>query len=84
QEDMQALHAWSQMNFYKTKPVIDGKVPKNDFGNIDLYIPLMLPEGSVHMNRRAIPIIEGIVVAEENKIIIVEGYLEAENDAEEK
>ncbi|KAG1837535.1 hypothetical protein C8R48DRAFT_680288 [Suillus tomentosus] len=78
---MQALHAWSQTNFYKTKP---GKVPKNNFGNINLYIPLMLPEGSVHMNRRAIPIIEGIVVAEENKIIIVEGYLEAKNDAEEK
>ncbi|KAG1763604.1 hypothetical protein EDD22DRAFT_1022198, partial [Suillus occidentalis] len=110
QEDMQGLYARSQTELYKPKPVIDGKVPKNDFGNIDLYVPSMLPEGSVHIpfkgvakvakrlgfdyaeavtcfefrNRRAIPIIEGIVVAEENEVIIVEAYLEAENDAEEK
>ncbi|KAG1735235.1 hypothetical protein EDB19DRAFT_1725199 [Suillus lakei] len=110
QEDMQGLYARSQTELYKPKPVVDGKVPKNDFGNIDLYVPSMLPEGSVHIpfkgvakvakrlgfdyaeavtgfefrNRRAIPIIEGIVVAEENEAIIVEAYLESENDAEEK
>ncbi|KAG1860121.1 hypothetical protein DFJ58DRAFT_779513 [Suillus subalutaceus] len=110
QEDMQGLYARSQTELYKPDPVIDGKVPKNDFGNIDLYVPSMLPEGSIHIpfkgvakvakrlgfdyaeavtgfefrNRRAIPIIEGIVVAEENEAIIVEAYLEAENDAEEK
>ncbi|KAG1863930.1 hypothetical protein C8R48DRAFT_707293 [Suillus tomentosus] len=110
QEDMQGLYAKSQTELYKPQPVIDGKVPKNDFGNIDLYVPSMLPEGSIHIpfkgiakvakrlgfdyaeavtgfefrNRRAIPIIEGIVVAEENETIIVEAYLEAENDAEEK
>ncbi|KAG2106579.1 uncharacterized protein F5147DRAFT_700477 [Suillus discolor] len=110
QEDMQGLYARSQTELYKPQPVIDGKVPKNDFGNIDLYVPSMLPEGSIHIpfkgiakvakrlgfdyaeavtgfefrNQRAIPIIEGIVVAEENETIIVEAYLEAENDAEEK
>ncbi|KAG1728498.1 Rad4-domain-containing protein [Suillus paluster] len=110
QEDMQGLYARSQTELYQPKPVVDGKVPKNDFGNIDLYVPSMLPEGSVHIpfkgvakvakrlgfdyaeavtgfefrKRRAIPIIEGIVVAEENETIIVEAYLEAENDAEEK
>lgn len=110
QEDMQGLYAKSQTELYKPKPVVDGKVPKNDFGNIDLYVPSMLPEGSIHIpfkgvakvakrlgfdyaeavtgfefrNRRAIPIIEGIVVAEENEVVIVEAYLEAENDAEEK
>ncbi|KAG2121095.1 Rad4-domain-containing protein [Suillus clintonianus] len=110
QEDMQGLYARSQTELYMPKPVVDGKVPKNDFGNIDLYVPSMLPEGSVHIpfkgvakvakrlgfdyaeavtgfefrNRRAIPIIEGIVVAEENETIIVEAFLEAENDAEEK
>ncbi|KAG0698293.1 Rad4-domain-containing protein [Suillus ampliporus] len=110
QEDMQGLYARSQTELYKPKPVVDGKVPKNDFGNIDLYVPSMLPEGSVHIpfkgvakvakrlgfdyaeavtgfefrKQRANPIIEGIVVAEENETIIVEAYLEAENDAEEK
>lgn len=26
-----------------------GKVPKNSFGNIDLFVPSMLPEGAVHL-----------------------------------
>lgn len=26
-----------------------GRVPKNDFGNIDLYVPSMLPQGAVHL-----------------------------------
>ncbi len=26
-----------------------GKVPKNDFGNLDLYVPSMLPAGAVHI-----------------------------------
>ncbi|KAF9013151.1 hypothetical protein BDQ17DRAFT_1342855 [Cyathus striatus] len=30
-------------------PVLDGKVPKNSFGNIDLYVPSMLPKGGVHV-----------------------------------
>ena len=29
--------------------LLQGKVPKNDFGNIDLYVPSMLPEGGVHI-----------------------------------
>jgi xeroderma pigmentosum group C-complementing protein len=28
---------------------IQGKVPKNDFGNIDLYVDTMLPSGAVHI-----------------------------------
>lgn len=28
---------------------IQGIVPKNDFGNIDLYTPSMLPAGAVHI-----------------------------------
>ena len=26
-----------------------GRIPKNDFGNIDLYVPSMLPQGAVHL-----------------------------------
>lgn len=26
-----------------------GKVPKNNFGNIDLFVPSMLPAGAVHL-----------------------------------
>ncbi|OJA20205.1 hypothetical protein AZE42_04620 [Rhizopogon vesiculosus] len=110
EEDLQGLYARSQTELYTPKPVVDGKIPKNDFGNIDLYVPSMLPAGSVHIpfkgvakvakrlgfdyaeavtgfefrKRRANPVIEGIVVAEENETVIIEAYLEAENDAEEK
>ncbi|KII60899.1 DNA repair protein complementing XP-C cell [Thelohanellus kitauei] len=29
--------------------VMDDKIPKNEFGNIELYKPWMLPKGSVHI-----------------------------------
>ncbi|EIN13025.1 Rad4-domain-containing protein [Punctularia strigosozonata HHB-11173 SS5] len=45
----QGLYARSQTELYRPEPVIDGIIPKNDFGNIDLYVPSMLPEGAVHV-----------------------------------
>ncbi|KAF8120653.1 hypothetical protein EV363DRAFT_1458950 [Boletus edulis] len=48
-EVMQGLYAFSQTDVYKPDPIKDGKIPKNDFGNIDLYVPSMLPEGAVHI-----------------------------------
>jgi xeroderma pigmentosum group C-complementing protein len=29
--------------------VPQGKIPKNGFGNIDLFTPTMLPPGAVHL-----------------------------------
>ncbi|KAH9936108.1 uncharacterized protein B0H18DRAFT_1113556 [Fomitopsis serialis] len=46
---MQGLYAERQTELYRPDPVIDGRVPKNDFGNIDLYVPTMLPAGAVHI-----------------------------------
>ncbi|EPQ51119.1 Rad4-domain-containing protein [Gloeophyllum trabeum ATCC 11539] len=46
---MQGLYAEFQTEVYKPPPVVNGKIPKNDFGNIDLYVPSMLPEGAVHV-----------------------------------
>ncbi|KAJ3340432.1 hypothetical protein HDU93_007039 [Gonapodya sp. JEL0774] len=34
---------------YVPPPVIDGVVPRNSFGNIDLYKPSMLPHGAQHI-----------------------------------
>ncbi|KAK0487733.1 hypothetical protein IW261DRAFT_1558782 [Armillaria novae-zelandiae] len=48
-EVMHGLYARSQTELYVPRPVVDGKVPKNDFGNIDLYVPTMLPRGAVHV-----------------------------------
>ena len=30
---------------------LQGVIPKNDFGNIDLYVPTMLPHGAAHIPR---------------------------------
>ncbi|KAF8157998.1 hypothetical protein B0H34DRAFT_707119 [Crassisporium funariophilum] len=48
-EAMQGLYAFSQTEPYVPDPVVNGKVPKNNFGNIDLYVPSMLPRGAVHI-----------------------------------
>ncbi|KAF9485754.1 Rad4-domain-containing protein [Pholiota conissans] len=48
-EIMQGLYAYSQTEPYVPEPVVNGKVPKNSFGNIDLYVPSMLPKGAVHI-----------------------------------
>ena len=37
------------LQVYTPPPVVDGKVTKNDYGNIELYKPSMLPEGAVHL-----------------------------------
>ncbi|TEA07944.1 DNA repair protein RAD4 [Colletotrichum sidae] len=34
---------------YRAPPVIDGRVPKNKFGNIEVFVASMVPEGGVHI-----------------------------------
>ncbi|KAF1984941.1 Rad4-domain-containing protein [Aulographum hederae CBS 113979] len=43
------LYASFQTVTYKPPPVVNGKVPKNKFGNIDPRIPWMIPVGAVHI-----------------------------------
>ncbi|KAL2759474.1 hypothetical protein ACRALDRAFT_1074246 [Sodiomyces alcalophilus JCM 7366] len=43
------LFTMEQTDLYKAPPIKDGRVPKNRFGNIDLYVPSMVPEGGVHI-----------------------------------
>ncbi|KAK5652769.1 hypothetical protein OQA88_9624 [Cercophora sp. LCS_1] len=38
-----------QTDLYKPPPVVGGKVPRNRFGNIDVYVPSMVPEGGAHV-----------------------------------
>lgn len=44
------LYTLDQTELYEPAPVRDGKVPKNKFGNIDVYVPSMVPRGGVHIN----------------------------------
>ncbi|KAJ3855560.1 hypothetical protein EV368DRAFT_79526 [Lentinula lateritia] len=48
-EIMQGLYARNQTELYVPDPVVDGIIPKNQFGNIDLYVNTMLPRGAVHI-----------------------------------
>lgn len=49
-EDAQtALYALYQTDLYIPEPVVDGRIPKNAFGNLDVYVPSMVPPGAVHI-----------------------------------
>ncbi|KAL1847022.1 hypothetical protein Plec18170_008793 [Paecilomyces lecythidis] len=43
------LYAESQTELYTPPPVIKGKVPRNAYGNIDIYVPSMVPAGGFHL-----------------------------------
>lgn len=38
-----------QTDAYEPAAVVDGAVPKNKFGNIDVYVPSMVPRGGAHV-----------------------------------
>jgi xeroderma pigmentosum group C-complementing protein len=43
------LYAFSQTETYEPPPIIKGKVPKNAYGNLDIYVPGMIPSGGFHL-----------------------------------
>ncbi|GKT65864.1 Rad4 transglutaminase-like domain-containing protein [Colletotrichum tofieldiae] len=38
-----------QTEVYRAPSVVNGRVPKNKFGNIDIYVASMVPKGGVHI-----------------------------------
>lgn len=43
------IYTTEQTELYEPPPVRNGRVPKNKFGNIDAYVPSMIPRGAVHI-----------------------------------
>ncbi|ESZ92525.1 nitrilase [Sclerotinia borealis F-4128] len=43
------LYTESQTEFFIPPPIVNGRVPKNSFGNIDIYVPSMIPKGGIHI-----------------------------------
>lgn len=43
-----ALYAFSQTSLYTPPPVVNGRIPKNAYGNLDVYVPSMVPPGGYH------------------------------------
>ncbi|KAJ5513462.1 Rad4 beta-hairpin domain 1 [Penicillium fimorum] len=45
------LYAEFQTDIYVPPPVVGGRIPKNTYGNLDVYVPSMVPPGGVHIRR---------------------------------
>ncbi|TPX14642.1 uncharacterized protein E0L32_005334 [Thyridium curvatum] len=43
------LFTTEQTELYRAPPVAGGRVPKNKFGNLDVYVPSMVPEGGAYL-----------------------------------
>ncbi len=46
---LQALYSFEQTDWIIPAPIRDGVIPKNTYGNIDLFAPHMCPQGAVHV-----------------------------------
>ncbi|KAL2808800.1 Rad4 transglutaminase-like domain-containing protein [Aspergillus granulosus] len=109
QKPLQGLYSFEQTQEIIPPPIVDGIIPKNDYGNIDCFVPRMVPEGAVHIpfpgtarvckklgidyaeavtgfefgSQMAVPVIEGVVVAIENKDLVKDAW-RAENEEKRK
>ncbi|RKF77099.1 DNA repair protein rhp41 [Golovinomyces cichoracearum] len=101
---LQGLYSVDQTELIIPAPIQNGIIPKNEFGNVDLFVDTMLPKGAVHLvqrgvpkicrrlnidfasavtgfefgNRMAVPIITGVLVAEEYQDTIIQEWLKDE------
>ncbi|KKF92923.1 DNA repair protein rhp42 [Ceratocystis platani] len=91
QKALQGLYSMEQTDWIIPDPIQNGVIPKNNYGNIDLFAAHMCPQGAVHVpyrgamrackklgydyaeavvdfefgHRMAVPVIQGVVCAEE-------------------
>ncbi len=103
----QGMYSIEQTDWIIPPPIQDGVIPKNAYGNIDCFVPTLVPKGAVHISQRgtakickrlnidfaeavtgfefgkqrAVPVINGVVVAEGNEDMVMEAW---EIDEEEK
>jgi xeroderma pigmentosum group C-complementing protein len=45
----QGLYSEAQTEWIIPPPIQNGVIPRNAFGNMDVYVPTMVPEGAVHL-----------------------------------
>ncbi|KAK5055974.1 hypothetical protein LTR84_012524 [Exophiala bonariae] len=100
QKQMQGLYSWDQTEYIIPPAIQNGIIPKNSYGNIDCFVPSMVPRGAVHVplrgtvrickkldidfaeavtgfefgNKRAVPVCTGVVIAEENKDLLMDAW----------
>ncbi|OXV06738.1 hypothetical protein Egran_05495 [Elaphomyces granulatus] len=97
---LQGLYARHQTEVIIPPPIENGVIPKNEYGNIDCFVPSMVPHGAVHLpwggtarvckklgidyaeavtgfefgSKMAVPVIEGVVIAEENGDLVRDAW----------
>ena len=47
-QPLEVFGRW-QTEIYVPPPAVDGKVPRNEYGNVEFFKPWMLPKGTVHI-----------------------------------
>ncbi|KAI1266076.1 Rad4-domain-containing protein [Xylariaceae sp. FL1019] len=89
---LQPLYSEDQTDWIIPDPIENGVIPKNEYGNIDMFAEHMCPEGAIHVpfryavrvckrlqidyaeavvgfefgHRMAVPVIKGVVIAQEH------------------
>ena len=48
-ESTDTLYAIHQTTEYQSPPVVNGKIPRNIYGNLDIYVSSMVPAGGAHV-----------------------------------
>lgn len=107
--DLELFGLW-QTEEYIPPPAVDGKVPRNAYGNIELFKPSMLPAGTVYLKVPGLnkvakklnmdcvpamvgwdshcgfshPVLEGFVVCEEHKDILLAAWDEEQEIQKQK
>ena len=49
EKQMQGLYSRDQTEYIIPPPIKDGIIPKNGYGNMDCFVPSMVPRGAVHI-----------------------------------
>ena len=106
----QGLYSEEQTDWIIPPPIKDGRIPRNAFGNMDVYVPTMVPKGAVHLplkgsaklcrkleidyaeactgfefgKQRAVPVLTGVVVAEEHEILVRDAWREEQKEIKRK
>lgn len=52
EKPMQGMYSKEQTEWIVPEPIKDGVIPKNSYGNMDAFVPQMVPKGAVHIPLR--------------------------------
>jgi len=88
------LYHFSQTQEWNAGEVVDGKVPRNEYGNIDLFKPCMLPKGAAYLRLNGllkiaqkldidcVPAVTGFDLKCAGTIPLLDGFVVPANTAE--